>query len=801
MDPTLRTSAGPSQQRQVVAEDTGNHAYSEAKRRKVRKGTRSCWECKRRKMKCIFHPISSVACNGCRRRGSKCVKQDVLDETSISVDAATYEMSDGAVQVETLANQLAKDVGGDSTPSVARTPSTPCDVGRRTDHSILTPASTIPDASRNVAFYASTKHCTVNINLPHGASELYKLQSATDAPVQQAKCERLSQFLHEALPSREDTERICKANRHPSVLHHDILTMPYTTIDQSGLKTAENLLEIPKPNFHPVLIARYMLQLAIFLQRLHPEIHEEIKGLSESPRVMMERLANLAISLVTSNDELLGSIEALECIMLESMYQVNVGNLRRSWVAGRRAMGIAELMSLNRSNNRAQYQVLDPKGQVYPQFMWFRILYLDRQLCLMLGLSPGSLDRSMASDAMLANDTPTGRLERIHCVIASRILERNEGDSSCHDISLTRALDMELQRAARSLPSKWWLAPSLDVASTDSKTLFQDVQRLFAQLLHYNLLNQLHLPYMLRSSSAERQSEFSRITCVNSSREVLSRFIILRSFNRVAYSCRIVDFLAIMAAMTLLLAQLDSHRSETDNPLAHQFYSDRAMIEQAHDNMKEVNQLNSDALSAQSADLLRRLLAIEAEIADGCSLSTARVSVQESGTEMGLLDQNDDAIIGVHIPYFGIIKIARESMSKEFYNLKATSIPHYQEILHSEPSGSPNVELMTPVDGGYREVEASSMLPQAVPNAYSKIQAQLEETSIPSTGADDIATCFAPQVQNGLSDNSQHEEYPGLAAGGDDWAFQGVDMAFFDNLMRSAGNEGNKDSDWTAWQR
>jgi hypothetical protein len=140
--------------------------------------------------------------------------------------------------------------------------------------------------------------------------------------------------------------------------------------------------------------------------------------------------------------------------MIESVYQANIGNIRRSWVSGRRAMSIAQLMGLNRSDNHTQYKVLDPKSEHHPQLMWFRIVFLDRYLCLMLGVSQGSLDRSMASDEMLANDTPMGRLERIHCVVASQILERNESKPSSHDLTLTRTLDAELQRAARSLPSK-----------------------------------------------------------------------------------------------------------------------------------------------------------------------------------------------------------------------------------------------------------------------------------------------------------------------------------------------------------
>ncbi|OCK76859.1 hypothetical protein K432DRAFT_305428, partial [Lepidopterella palustris CBS 459.81] len=84
---------------QAPAEDTETYAQSEAKRRKVRKGTRSCWECKRRKMKCIFGPLSNVTCNGCRRRGSQCVSQEFPEEVSFSM-RKTHKMGDGVVRVE-----------------------------------------------------------------------------------------------------------------------------------------------------------------------------------------------------------------------------------------------------------------------------------------------------------------------------------------------------------------------------------------------------------------------------------------------------------------------------------------------------------------------------------------------------------------------------------------------------------------------------------------------------------------------------------------------------------------------------
>jgi len=53
---------------------------SSAKRRKLRKGTRSCWECKRRKIRCIFAAPEDATCIGCQRRRAPCISQEMPED-------------------------------------------------------------------------------------------------------------------------------------------------------------------------------------------------------------------------------------------------------------------------------------------------------------------------------------------------------------------------------------------------------------------------------------------------------------------------------------------------------------------------------------------------------------------------------------------------------------------------------------------------------------------------------------------------------------------------------------------------
>jgi hypothetical protein len=125
---------------------------SERKRRKLRKGTNSCWACKKRKVKCIFSLPSDNVCNACQQRGSACITQEFPE---MSIDAGSRQMGDRIVRVEALLNQLV----GDSTSNSNSYPAS-----ARSDE----------DANRNV---------TAQIPYCDSESTLYKSQSDQNSPV------------------------------------------------------------------------------------------------------------------------------------------------------------------------------------------------------------------------------------------------------------------------------------------------------------------------------------------------------------------------------------------------------------------------------------------------------------------------------------------------------------------------------------------------------------------------------------------------------------------------------------------
>ncbi|OOF90547.1 hypothetical protein ASPCADRAFT_135113 [Aspergillus carbonarius ITEM 5010] len=74
-----------------------------SKRRKVRKGTFSCWECKHRKRRCAFDPVRA-ACAYCQSRGIPCIGQDHPDPRGSGSNHENVQAQ--ILHVEKLVGQL-----------------------------------------------------------------------------------------------------------------------------------------------------------------------------------------------------------------------------------------------------------------------------------------------------------------------------------------------------------------------------------------------------------------------------------------------------------------------------------------------------------------------------------------------------------------------------------------------------------------------------------------------------------------------------------------------------------------------
>lgn len=267
------------------------------------------------------------------------------------------------------------------------------------------------------------------------------------------------------------------------------------------------------------------------------------------------------------------------------------------------------------------------------------------------------------------------------------------------------------------------------------------------------------------------QIVYSRMACVNASREVLNRANALRAFNPHLVCCRMGDFMGLIAGMSLMLAHLVSHcHKEMNNLLAHQRAGDRAIVERALECMKSMFEVvgSEDALAVKCASLLTHLLAIEADAARAQSSRIQRPSTTNgSETVEGADIQN---VLVVDVPYVGTISISQDGIMSK--------------APQTRPQHKSTAEDRVTI-GGIGSLQVST----AGTPAIGQEQGVTEEHGAPQSANGTLQDPISGFNMDASSFNLDQMMFPDAAAGMDDWVLQGTDTAFFDVLMRSLDNQ------------
>jgi hypothetical protein len=471
---------------------------------------------------------------------------------------------------------------------------------------------------------------------------------------------------------------------------------------------------------------------------------------------MMSRAVQTAARLVNSDDELASTIEGVECIMMESMYHNNAGNLRRAYITMRRALTIAQTLGLNRGEPSPLLRMLDPRSmeRLSPEHMWFRIVQSDRYLSLMSGLPQGSTDNAFAAPKALEACTSLESLERVLTMVGGRIIHRT--GSKMYDLEETLEIDRMLLDAAALMPPRWWLPVNL--AGTDKSCVeaIDATLSVTTQLAYYHTLGRLHFPHLLQNSDDQRH-DYSRTTAITASRELLTRFLAFRGVEQGAGSyCRGIDFLAFIASTAMCIGhmhsrarcQLETEDAECDSrtvpcALAHQRLTDRGLMEHVLEIMDEASTSEpGDRIAGKIAVILRQLLAVEADVAQGGCYSAAPTDGDGGGElECHGTASDDGRSLLISLPHLGAFKIERQAT---------------------------------------RFVEAQNLRSPA-----SRMQLSREKEHFKESGLD-MPPLKSSENTAVLLDGGDGGLF-GLDVEGD-WVLQGVDIALFDSLCWEAGD-------------
>ncbi|KAK9421832.1 putative Transcription factor domain-containing protein [Seiridium unicorne] len=508
----------------------------------------------------------------------------------------------------------------------------------------------------------------------------------------------------------------------------------------------------------------------------------------------MSRAVRTVSRLVTSDDEIVSSLEGIECVMIESMYHNNAGNLRRAWLINRRAMVLAQMMGLHSGYSPSSLVLeLGIQNRIDPAYMWFRLLTSDRYLSLMLGLPQGSLDNVFARLRRLESCTALERLERMESAAAGLILQRNSAERL--DFIATYKIDQTLQEAAALMSPQWWfLPPDLSVIDGSDAKAFEETIRVMTQFAHQHLLVQLYLPYVVQRSSASPDCVYGKMTAAIASRTILARFVAFRHSILGTSYCRGVDFIVFIAATALCLVHIQARRRILNDAaegvnglhsLTNQRLSDRGLLESVLDIMEMTAQRSQDAIAQKISSILKSLLIIDDKSAGGTDYhvsASSKVDHQEPRCPGNANETSD--VLCIEIPYFGTINIG---YSPSFFD-----DPYLNQVppddLHSSLSISQSLDV---TQNGCEQGQAGSSsvatyfgfeISNGEPiNADWQTVPSYQDLPAPFKQHPANSSQFLPPSITSTTQEI-HVLVPGPEADIDDWVLQGVDMALFRSL-------------------
>ncbi|KAI0474515.1 hypothetical protein F4859DRAFT_96887 [Xylaria cf. heliscus] len=781
----------------------------EPKRRKVRKGTRSCWECRRRKIRCLYPSEDASICVNCESRGSSCVSQEFADEQASTPDRrVTQRLGRVEEMLERLVEKIMPDTYNASRgrPTSASPASAdaiepesdegacPFSVGKPPMFDVLVPLQN----SNN----AANEACPSLGDLPTPAP------SQAEISVLGPKYMQVSKTLYNLLPCQQDIDAIVAASPAGSF----VISFFSRYQDVAAGRTVEpsSICVVPEPTAHPAVLAKRLMQLTNCLQQVQPNTPLKLV-LKESTRCLMVKYVSVVSDLVAYNDDLVGHAEGLETLALISLYHANAGNLRKAWLMLRRAISVAQLMGVDRLGDKplkSADPTSNPLTQVKAKALWFRLNFTDRYLSLLLGLPAGTDDNSFLNND--PNDEPTDRLEKQHTVVMGAIIKRNysKGDAS---FGMTQAIDCDLEAAARSVASDFWqLPPAKTLADIiEPVERMRAITQLMLQMNHHNLLILLHLPYMLRDPK-ERRWDYSKATCISSSRQLLRTFLVFRKMNNASNACRHTDYGALTASMTLLLGYLDPKLQARDPVTTSKREADRTLIEEARAKLQQMADQNGDKLAREAACIIGRLMPLL-----NPDLMTSGGS-GERGTKEG---GGEVPAIHLEIPYLGTININPPVNTQTTHDVQ----PH----AHATPAPTPNIlnTSATPTTSTttgkstpfnlnlnqheYLSFSTSPTLPHNTQPATTNWNTPPDQQhSVPVEGDQGAEASHLLSIPMEYNDDSNsyadfnglppmmqfewsqaHLAHPELAAEADEWTFQGFDTTYFESLF-SSGAQG-----------
>lgn len=527
--------------------------------KRMRIGTKSCAECRRRKVRCIFEE-EQHACKECVAHDAPCVPQQPGQRGHVSIRTRYQgDVQQRLQELESMLTHICKAIDVDiESVSVAefktkaeealtrRLPGSSLGSGSgesssngRTQHGLETPKTETPndfedryDGVEDAPLLAFFKDAMF-IERDNSQSATKDLYSGIDQRVNACL-----ETLRPVLPNADDLMEMLEITQQYwfiwPVHFHDFMGSHDMFQSATGVELARKFISDSLESGSPRTTAKSILWLALCIQQL-PSGFTYQKHLATSTHALVNIYQSVADKLMSLNNSTYRTFDDLECLMLQAKLYINMGKPRKSWLVIRQTMNISILLSLHLANRDKERN------------MWSQIWQLDRQLSLILGLPHGISESHLGLSKKLAGTQFVAQTKYALSIIGSHIIDRNQ-DFHNTDYSATTKIEQELEQVRAAISAEWWnTVPGPDMSLSELYT------RHVIQSLYYQAVMTLHMPYMWKSSE-ELKFDHNKRAVLEASREMIKSYRMFRSRGGAEIIiCDMMDFLVFSAAIVLVI--------------------------------------------------------------------------------------------------------------------------------------------------------------------------------------------------------------------------------------------------------
>ncbi|EME47654.1 hypothetical protein DOTSEDRAFT_21418 [Dothistroma septosporum NZE10] len=530
--------------------------------KRLRKGTKSCIECRHRKIKCTWQSHTDKVCVNCTARGRDCVPQ-IYQRRAVKVDKLSsrdriHRLEQQIANLTAVAQgHVHPDLSSPSPPEEHASGSESPDDDDDDDYDhVHVPASTPPTHLKFLfdnALIGPSRH---NDEFAHD------LNRARCSPryLNHAKAK-----LSRLVPNKDDVLVVSNYAEPWMRLYKALFP------SDSNIGTKDHFMSrydtALTEGYHPVHLARFLLVFAITARQV--PLHEQSLKLPgwKDVTAYVHDVSQTVESTIVSNDELASTVEGLDTIVMYLRLQLGVGNIRSLWLSLRRTIAIAELIGLPRawyrSRNDGPDHALSPQTD-YSEAenrrkqkvaLWEAICSTDRLASMMFNLPAATSTHRFPRRQIT---TPAGEILVQPYMfqlagIGMGVQELDEGytlgrnDDEMFEKVLT--IERQLRSLKAETPKQWW-------RETD-ENLSAD---LLIQFWHYYLTARMHL-HAAMSEDDHDQYAYSRTACREAAESMARRYPTVRRLLPTGFFIyRIVDMQVFTAASFLCLSYMKQSR-------------------------------------------------------------------------------------------------------------------------------------------------------------------------------------------------------------------------------------------------